>query len=261
MQCTFCNKEFSSKSNLNAHQKSAKYCLDLQGKKEKLFECEYCTKNFTQKQALIVHCNTCKEKDKKSLEHKFDNENSRLKTQIEELKNYISKLESKLEKFENAVISMKKGSTHTTTTNNVTINNGLDLSKERVRNVIERQLTPLIAGRGQEGLAELCATHLLKNENGDLMYKCTDPSRQIFEYRDNDGCLIKDVKAKKLTNALSQSGNLDKKARESGEKLWKDEKGEFDNEKFNFHVNKVTDISNLPNDNSKFRVALTTLTS
>ena len=103
-------KEFSSKSNLNAHQKSAKYCLDLQGKKEKLFECEYCTKNFTQKQALIVHCNTCKEKDKKYLEHKFDkfdNENSRLKNQIEELKNYISKLESKLDFFfENAVISL-----------------------------------------------------------------------------------------------------------------------------------------------------------
>ena len=33
------------------------------------------------------------------------------------------------------------------------------------------------------------------------MYVCTDPSRQIFKYKDISGELKKDVEAKKLTNA------------------------------------------------------------
>ena len=180
---------------------------------------------------------------------------------ITEKDEYIKKLEAKLVKFEDALISTKKPITNTTTNNVVITNNNLDLSRERIRNVLENQLTPLIVGKGQAGLAELCANHLLKNENGDLVYKCTDPSRQIFEYVDHDGVVIKDVKAVKLTNALSLSGNLEAKTRESAEKLWTDDQGQIDNDKFNFHVNKVMDISNLSTDNTKFRTTLTTLTT
>jgi hypothetical protein len=289
MNCEYCGKEFSSKSNLSAHIKTAKYCLEIRGQTEKkLFECEFCSKVLSQKATLIDHLETCKERYKKMVENtetkikKLENEignakRSKLNSKFEELLSeklaekdkyyqekldekdeYICKLEAKITKFEDALIIANKKST---TTNVVINNNSLDLSKERVRNVIETQLTPLIVGKGQEGLALLCATHLLKNEKGDLVYKCTDPSRQIFEYVDNDGCVVKDVKAVKLTSALSQSGNLEKKARESAEKLWTDENGSVDNDKFNFHVNKVMDISNLSNDNTRFRSTLTSLTS
>ena len=56
--CESCKKSFSSKSNLNAHMKNAKYCLEKRGlleKKEeipvvpvkKLFPCEGCKKIFS----------------------------------------------------------------------------------------------------------------------------------------------------------------------------------------------------------------------
>ena len=55
MECDFCKKTFSSKSNLVAHQKSAKYCLELQGKDNKDFICEHCTRTFTLHKTLNEH--------------------------------------------------------------------------------------------------------------------------------------------------------------------------------------------------------------
>ena len=91
MNCTFCNKEFSSKSNLVAHQKTAKFCLEIQGKNDKNFECEYCCKKFTQNQSLIDHFNVCKEKGKKEYAKQFDAENFKLKERLREREEYIAK--------------------------------------------------------------------------------------------------------------------------------------------------------------------------
>ena len=62
MECTFCNKIFSSKSSLNNHQKTTKYCLKLQGKLEEEgnFICEYCNKKFTLKTNLLNHHGICR---------------------------------------------------------------------------------------------------------------------------------------------------------------------------------------------------------
>ncbi len=63
-ECEFCNKNFSSKSSLNYHQKTVKYCLEIQKNKtltepkdnsEDFFKCEFCNKNFTIKKSLIRH--------------------------------------------------------------------------------------------------------------------------------------------------------------------------------------------------------------
>ena len=37
MECEHCNKTFSSKSSLNYHKNSAKYCLEIQNKNLKLY--------------------------------------------------------------------------------------------------------------------------------------------------------------------------------------------------------------------------------
>ena len=49
MDCRFCKKIFSTKSSLNNHQKTAKYCLSLQDKYLQItkFNCEFCDKHFT----------------------------------------------------------------------------------------------------------------------------------------------------------------------------------------------------------------------
>jgi len=75
MICEFCNKSFSTKSNLFHHQKTAKFCLDLQGKSdEKTIECDFCFKKFTVIYTLKDHITVCKEKIKKERELHIENE-------------------------------------------------------------------------------------------------------------------------------------------------------------------------------------------
>ena len=119
--CEFCNKSFSTKSNLNYHQKTTKYCLDIQGKSEDCeeFICEYCNKTFTIKSSLLRHLNICSTKDeielneldKMNINLKKDNivlksENREFRKEIEINKQRIKEYIEKIEKLENALIGI-----------------------------------------------------------------------------------------------------------------------------------------------------------
>ncbi len=62
--CQYCDRTFSSKYNMKNHQKTAKFCLEIQNKKnEKGLECEYCGKTFTQQKTYNHHIEQiCREK-------------------------------------------------------------------------------------------------------------------------------------------------------------------------------------------------------
>jgi len=68
--------------------------------------------------------------------------------------------------------------------------------------------------QGQKGVAKFAYDTMLKDEEGKLKYICTDPSRQIFQYKNEEGEIQKDVKAKKLTKALLD-GELKSVSREN----------------------------------------------
>lgn len=90
--CTFCGKVYSTKSNLALHQKTAKFCLNIQrelesndsqkGKKTKVekkesssnqYTCKYCNSIFSLKFSLTRHLDVCKVKKNKD-EEKLKNE-------------------------------------------------------------------------------------------------------------------------------------------------------------------------------------------
>jgi hypothetical protein len=113
MNCDICQKSFSSISSLNFHKKTAKYCLEKQGKTNDKFKCEYCDKIFTTVQRLSEHTHqTCKiyrkiideqqVKEKESYHEMILKEKNEY---IAKLETNIAKLEAKLEKFENAVVT------------------------------------------------------------------------------------------------------------------------------------------------------------
>jgi len=144
MNCEYCTKEFSTKSSLSYHQKTAKYCLEKQGKTNEDYKCSYCEKCFTTKQRIDEHkkqscklkskfdsmkeiislkedLNICKKQEKMKLKDKDSLYQQQLKEKdiyistaekiIKEKNDYIAKLESKLEKFENAVVNMSASTT------------------------------------------------------------------------------------------------------------------------------------------------------
>ena len=66
--CQYCNNSFSSKSNLNMHQKRTRYCLKLQPTTSvEIFLCEYCDKQFTRKDTFNRQEQVCVETKMKFL--------------------------------------------------------------------------------------------------------------------------------------------------------------------------------------------------
>jgi uncharacterized Zn-finger protein len=59
MICSICEKSFISKTSLAHHQKTAKFCLKLQGKNNELYSCEYCDKMLSTNNRLLSHYIVC----------------------------------------------------------------------------------------------------------------------------------------------------------------------------------------------------------
>lgn len=133
--CEFCNKEYTSLSNLNYHKKNAKFCIEIQQEKRNVFSCEHCKKEFNNSRYLKQHLQRCKSKkenivqmtteklnklEKESLEKIY-----KLQTELSELKITITfkdEIIKKLEKENSELKKLEKRPNKTTIVNN-TIDN------------------------------------------------------------------------------------------------------------------------------------------
>ena len=113
---------------------------------------------------------------------------------------------------------------------------------------------------GQKGLARFAKDKLLTDDNKDLKYICTDPSRQIFKYKDNSGKIIKDVEAKKLTTYIIEGG-IKQKISDVATTWCNNNNGHIDSEKFNIIATHHSDINKIEDDNNTFKKELITITS
>ena len=283
MECEFCNKNFTTMSNLRYHKKTNKKCQEIQSKDKDINEivsessvsCEFCDKKFT-KQTIKVHNKICKkklefenknllsEKDKeikKLLSEKFekDEEIKRLQIRIVELET-----ENKIYLQDREVIQKLAMQPKTTNTNNndnrIRINNNFFDNPERIKQMIDEKLTKDYISDGQKGVAQFACNNLLKDENGNMNYICSDLSRNVFKFYNSEGNIEKDVKANKLTNMLIEAG-IANKALSMAPLLWTDEDGNINSNKFLIFSPYTTEIATMQVDNSVFRNELATLTS
>jgi len=213
IKCEFCQKDFSTKSILTAHQKTTKYCLEIQGKSiVEDFKCIYCDKKFTTQTNLKDHNGICKEKIKKQCDEKIDsylrtiqehnlkfdkltlinNENEeklakkdqehkkdieKYQTEINLLNKIVEKLETKLESYEKRLFEMASRPNTMNTNNNhktVVINTNTPLTNDVLRQCATT-LT-LDNARNIDGITK----HLTSSLEDHIT--CTDPSRNIFKY-------------------------------------------------------------------------------
>lgn len=294
MNCEFCHTYLKTISSLNYHKKTNQKCLEIQNISDNtsgLFaNCNYCNKIFTN-QTLKKHLQTCKYKKIKEeeenkiklLEHeknditvKFQNEimkNENYQNEISELKKEIVSLRESVLKLEsvNIVYSQDreivhklalqpKTTTSTSNNNKIKINNNFFDNPERIKQMIDEKLTKDYICDGQKGVAQFACNNLLKDENGNINYFCSDPSRHIFRFQNSEGNIEKDINANKLTNMLIDAG-ISNKTSSISPSLWTKEDGEIDTNKFLIFSPYTNEISRMQIDNSVFRNELASLTS
>ena len=277
MECNFCKSILKTVSSLNYHIKNNKKCLEIQLKtvgeiNSTLINCEYCNKSFTNiKKHLII----CKGKNQGSVEQiKNDynilkNEKEQLifkyEKKIQELKEYIIKLETEniIYKKDHETISVIAKQPKITNTNNkiLSIQSHLDFNNtDHVKQLIEEKYDKKYLFQGQKGVAQFAVDYILKDDSGQLKYICTDPSRQIFKYKDSEGCIKKDVEAKKLTGFLVNSG-IQEKTHVTAIDFWTDENGSINGEKCSSLLEPAQSIKNIDYDNTVFKKELVNITS
>lgn len=127
----------------------------------------------------------------------------------------------------------------------------LNMCTDNFSKTIEESFNKDYFIEGQKGAAKFAVEKLLKDDEGRLMYICTDPSRHIYRYKSVDG-LERDVKAKKLTSVIAE--NLAKKSHTLG--MTEIDK---DNDNFFEYSTKYLDIKDMENDNGDFRYTLVSM--
>ena len=131
----------------------------------------------------------------------------------------------------------------------------LDISTEGFAASIDEKFNKDYFLRGQKGAAKFAVDNLLRDEDGNLKYVCTDPSRQIYRFKSVSGDMERDVKAKKLTQAIAV--NMTKKSHS----ITAAEMVDCDADVFVFYTSNFQDIKELSDDNGEFRAELALLTS
>ena len=190
----------------------------------------------------------------------FKKEIIELKSALNELKteNTIYKeLSNRNQSTVEEIAKQTKQHIHTTNTTQTNVYNNmkpLDINKENFFKIIQESYNKDYFLDGQKGVAKFVVEKLLKDEDGKLMYVCTDPSRSIYRFKGQDGSIEKDVKAYKLTNCLLE--NVTKKCHSIA-----DTEIEKDKTMFVSYSETYMDIADMINDNSPYLAALSTLTS
>ena len=195
-KCQYCNNEFTNNKILRKHLKLAKYCQKLRVKKtnEFLFGCDYCDECFYEYDALEIHSNNCVKK--------YQIEIEKLKLEVKQLKEKLNQNNIVYNINNNGNINICDNMTIKVKINNYLSNmKCLDLSDERIENIIKTKLSQEHVINGQKGIAHFVVDNILKDENGNLSYICSDFSRKVFQYK-NGREIVKDLSANKLIDKL-----------------------------------------------------------
>jgi hypothetical protein len=275
MECEFCKKQLNSISSLNYHKKTNKKCLDIQNKKlqDDIFsQCDFCSKTFTI-QTLKKHIKSCKNKKIKEDQEKDiiiellkreNNDktylNEELKKEILSLNNTILKLQTENDIYIKDHELIQTIAKQPKNNNKIRIMNNFFDNPEKIKQLVDEKLTQTHIIDGQKGVAQFAYDALLKDDDGNVNYFCTDPSRNIFKFQNNDGNIEKDIKANKLTNLLLDAGIKNKTSIIAPE-LWTKKDGSIDTNKFQFFNPSANEIIMMQADNSIFRNELACLTS
>ena len=213
MNCEFCNNNFGNKHVLKTHQKTAKYCLKLQGVSIlKKFSCNICKIEFSTKFILQRHMDTHTDSEmdmfeynklleKQIIDNKSDHnfEISEYKIEVENWKNQllysqdiISKLEKQITELQRSLERVASKPTNVVTTNNtLNIGNFQPITQQMIAAEATKLTLEDISEPDGIGYARF-AEEICKDK-----LACTDYARSILKWK-NEEDVVNDPKGEKL---------------------------------------------------------------
>ena len=205
LKCQYCDRVFSNRQNLRAHQKKASYCITIQEERKAILQEEtHIQQEITelrllseQKDAEISKLLEQKDAEISKLLEKKDAEMSKLETVLMQKDAEICKLEARLSKHEDTIadIARQPRSTKINKIEN-TMNILSPMTTEHLREQA-RFLKIEHIHEGMDGYARYALDYPLKNR-----VVCTDFSRRKIQYKDVDGKVVHDPDMKKLSQEL-----------------------------------------------------------
>lgn len=260
--CTTCDKVFINKGEFTRHIKNDKTCILKSNHSEEIDELN---KDHSKEidELKKDHSKEINELEIKYTKQINDNKKDHSK-EIDELNKdhseEIDELNKQIMLLENSNAIYKKLSDKPTTVNNnhnkYLINSfSLMNNRERMKDIIDKELNESHVLDGQKGISKFVCDSIVKDEVGNLNYICTDPSRSVYKFMNDDGEIEKDPKAKKLTNALISS-NIKTKSIEIAENFWTNEDGKVNKNRHDMTFPMLTEILDLKKNNVKFRTEM-----
>ena len=264
-KCEYCDKILATKQNLINH---LSVCLEKKDKElnELKNRIDSELKEHTQKE--LEDLRELRERSNKEILEK-DKIIIKINTQLENYKEHIEKqeeqikdLQEKLDKIANKAIDRPTTVvSNTTTNNNLNITSSLDFNNfDRIKDAIENKFTVNHVVDGQKGLAKFMVDTILTDDEGNLLYVCTDASRNIFKYKNSEGEINKDVEAKKLISFMVDAG-IKVKSVDIAREWCKNEDANVDLTKYEIMISPQERILKIEDENSCFKRELASMTS
>jgi hypothetical protein len=96
------------------------------------------------------------------------------------------------------------------TTTNILNMHTLDLSNDRVKNIIEEYYNIDYLLAGSKGVAQFTIDKVLTKPDDKVIYSLTDRSREAYNFKNVDGVIEKDIKGRKLREVVYNNGIKEK---------------------------------------------------
>lgn len=261
IECTYCKNIFPTRSALNRHQKTAKYCIQLRNVSKLIepeeYRCDKCNKEFIRKDHYKVHIDNCevgeKVSKKEMLKQKereikiLNNEKEKLKEELYECRIKIAELSAKLEKESEIrdefkqmhakkdeciekIAMQPKVTTNTNNTQNNILNQlpPLTITVEQLTEEAEQYFSKELFLKGQVGAADFLSEIVKRQTNGILPWIVSDKARGVFKFKDGNKEIITDIRAERLGTMVCQA--IKNKNREHLESFYPERQCESDEE-------------------------------
>jgi hypothetical protein len=150
------------------------------------------------------------------MQDKIDRQESKLISMEQSLSNMnvlqakVDIYKSQADESKDCIEQIAKQPKNTTTTNNILNMHTLDLSDDRVKNIIEEYYNIDYLLAGSKGVAQFTIDKVLTKPDDKIIYSLTDRSREAYNFKNVEGVIEKDTKGRKLREVVYKNGIKEK---------------------------------------------------